>query len=67
MATHRLIEILVGAGVVGYCAGALWTGRVFGRRCSYNRREEPWLFWAIVVVGLACGVAFLLGAVSWRA
>ena len=67
MITHRLAEILVGTAVVGYCAYAKYTGHAFGRIRSYSRTPHPWTFWAIVLIGLACGVAFLLGDVSWRA
>ena len=67
MTTPRLVEILVGTAVVGYCAYAISTGHAFGRIRSYSRAQHPWAFWAIVLIGLACGVAFLLGNVPWRA
>ena len=66
MAAHRLIELLVGGGVVAYCAYAMYAGRVFGRTRSYSRSENPWMYWLIVVISLAAGIAFLLGFVSWR-
>lgn len=67
MTSHRLIEGLVGSGVLGYSAYAVCTGRVFGRNRAYSRRQQPRRFWAIVPTGLICGVLFLLGGVSWRA
>ena len=67
MSAARLVEVLVGAALVGYCVYAIYTGRVLGRIRLYSRSQEPWTFWAVVLVGLACGVAFLLGNVSWRA
>ena len=67
MLTPRVVEILVGAAIVGYCGYATYTGRVVGRTRRYERRDEPWKFWAIGLVAFACGVAFLCGAVSWRA
>jgi hypothetical protein len=67
MTTHRLVEILVGTAVIGYCANSIYTGHAFGRIRSYSRAQHPWTFWAIVVIGIASGVAFLLGDVTWRA
>ena len=66
MLTRRIVEILIGAVVVGYCAYAVCSGRVRGRFRSHDRRDEPWTFWAIVLVAFACGAAFLCGVVSWR-
>jgi hypothetical protein len=65
--SHRLVEIVVGVALVGYCAYAIHMGSVVGRFRSYSRREQPRRFWAIVLITLAFGVVFLLGAVSWRA
>jgi len=67
MTSQRLVELLLGTAVVGYCAQAMYTGELFGRTRSYSRLQRPWTFWTIVLVGLACGVAFLLGDVHWRA
>lgn len=67
MTSHRLIEGLVGTGVLGYSAYAVCTGRVFGRNRAYSRWQQPWTFWPIVLTGLICGLLFLLGGVSWRA
>jgi hypothetical protein len=67
MTAHRWVEIAVGIAVIGYCAYAILWGRAVGRIRSYSRAERPWTFWAIVMTGLACGVGFLLGDVSWRA
>jgi CubicO group peptidase (beta-lactamase class C family) len=63
MAAHRLVELVVGTGVVAYCAYAIYAGRVFGRTRWHSRSEEPWAYWSIVLIGLASGVAFLLGFV----
>ena len=66
MAGHRLVELLVGAGVVAYCGYAMYAGRVFGRASSHSRLEDPWMYWLTVLLGLAAGIAFLLGFVPWR-
>ena len=66
MHANRLIEIIVGANLVGYCALAIHGGRVLGRGSSVDRRGNPWAYWSIVLIALGCGVAFLLGAVAWR-
>lgn len=67
MSSRRVVEIVVGLALVGYFVYAISAGQVLGRTRSYSRRQDPWRFWVIVLVGLGCGVAFLLGAVSWRA
>jgi hypothetical protein len=66
MTSHRIVEVLVGAAVLGYCAYAIYSGQVFGRTRSFDRRQEPWKFWVIILAALASGVAFLFGAVRWR-
>lgn len=66
MTSRRLVELMVGGSLVGYCGYAIHMGSVVGRFRSYSRREEPWKFWAIILITLAFGVVFLLGAVTWR-
>jgi hypothetical protein len=65
-ATHRAVELLVGFALIGYCAYAIFTGRVQGKFRSYSRDENPWSFWTGVLITLGVGTAFLFGAVSWR-
>lgn len=60
------MEIVVGLALVGYFVHALSSGQVMGRTRLYSRQQDPWTFWAIVLVGLGLAAAFLLGAVSWR-
>jgi hypothetical protein len=67
VSSRRLVEIVLGLALVGYFVYAISSGLVLGRTRSYSRQQDPWRYWAIVLVGLSCGVAFLLGAVSWRA
>jgi hypothetical protein len=64
--THRAVELLVGFALVGYCAYAIYTGEVQGKFRLYSRSENPWAFWAAVLITLGIGTAFLVGAVSWR-
>jgi hypothetical protein len=64
--THRAVELLVGFGLVGYCAYAIYTGSILGRFSSYGRTERPWSFWASVLFTFGIGLVFLFGAVSWR-
>jgi hypothetical protein len=64
--THRAVELLMGSVLVGYCAYAIYTGRVMGKFRSYERTENPWSFWTTVLIVLGIGTAFLLGFVSWR-
>jgi hypothetical protein len=64
--THRAAELVVGFALVGYCAYALYTGHVQGSWRIYSRSESPLSFWTAVLITLGVGIAFLLGAVSWR-
>lgn len=65
-ASHRAVELLVGVGLLGYCAYAIYSGNVLGKYRSYNRCENPWSFWTTVLVVSGIGAAFLFGYVSWR-
>jgi hypothetical protein len=65
-AAHRSVELLVGLGMVGYCAYSMYKGRNFGRLRFYTRSEEPWSFWTTVIIALCIGMVFLTGHVSWR-
>lgn len=64
--THRAVELFFGVALVGYCTYAMYTGQVQGKFRSYSRSENPWAFWTTVLITLGVGIAFLLGAVSWR-
>jgi hypothetical protein len=63
---HRSIELLVGFGIVGYCAYSMYQGRILGRLRFYVRSEEPWAFWTTVLIALCVGIMFVTGHVSWR-
>ena len=52
--------------VVGYAAYAIYTGSILGKFRAYNRSENPWSFWATILLTLGIGLVFLSGAVSWR-
>jgi len=65
-ATQRAIELVVGIGMIGYCAYAIVTGRIHGNFKMYMRGESPCSFWLTVLIVFCIGMAFLLGYVSWR-
>jgi hypothetical protein len=64
--THRAVELIVVFALVGYCAYAIYTGHALGKFRSYSRSEDPWSFWATVLITFGISLAFLFGAVSWR-
>ena len=66
MLARRLVEMLVGFGLLGDCAYVLWTGTARGAYRRYDRATEPLSFWLGVLVRLVIGGAFLFGATSWR-
>lgn len=63
---HRAVELLIGFALIGYCAYAIYTGRLQGNFRSYRRDESPWTFWITVLIVVGVATAFLLGAVTWR-
>ena len=63
---HRAVELIIGVAAVGYGAYALYTGNILGKFRWYARSENPWSFWATILITLGIGLAFLSGAVSWR-
>ena len=63
---RRLVEIIVGAALIGSCVHAMYVGQVGGSWRVCRRSEAPWMFWFIVVISAGIGAAFLFGAVSWR-
>ena len=66
MLARRLVEVLIGVGLIGFCLHAIWTGYARGSYRSYSRVNEPGSFWTTVLIVLAIGAAFLFGATSWR-
>ncbi|HYL69771.1 MAG TPA: hypothetical protein VEY89_00530, partial [Candidatus Dormibacteraeota bacterium] len=64
--THRLIELLVGFALLGYCAYELYTGHARGAYRSYNRYEQPGSYWTSMLLKLAITAAFLVGFTRWR-
>jgi len=65
-AMPRTLELVVGFALVGYCMYAIYKGEMQGKFRVFSRQENPCSFWACVSITLGIGVAFLLGAVSWR-
>jgi hypothetical protein len=63
---HRATELGIGTVLVGYCIYAVCSGEVLGKFRRYDRNEDPWSFWATVLIALGIGAAFLLGAIAWR-
>jgi hypothetical protein len=59
--THRALELLVGFGLIGYCAYAIYTGRVRGTVRTYSRDENPWIFWTAILITLGFSTAVLFG------
>jgi Protein of unknown function (DUF2490) len=41
--------------VIGYCTYAIYTGQVLGKFRAYSRIENPWSFWAAVLIHSWCG------------
>jgi hypothetical protein len=66
MFARRLVEVLVGTGLTGLCIYSIRAGTWRGAYRVYSRENEPFGFWAGVLITLAIGAAFLFGATSWR-
>jgi hypothetical protein len=66
MLARRLVEVLIGAVLIGFVAYAIMTGSFRGGWRSYSRADEPWSFCGAVLINLAIGACFLFGATSWR-
>jgi hypothetical protein len=66
MATHRIVELLVGFGLLGFCAYQIYRGEAFGSYRRYYRQEEPGSYWTSIVLQLAITAAFLFGFTNWR-
>jgi hypothetical protein len=64
--THRVIELLVGFALLGYCAYELYTGHARGAYRSYDRSTEPGSYWTSIVLKLCITAAFLFGFTRWR-
>jgi hypothetical protein len=64
--THRVIELLIGLALLGYCAYEIYTGKARGAYRSYDRSEEPWSYWTSMVFKLGITAVFLLGYTAWR-
>lgn len=64
--THRVIELLIGFVLLGFCGYELYTGRARGAFRSYDRYEEPWSYWTSMLVKLGITAAFLFGFTRWR-
>ena len=64
--THRLIELLVGLALLGFCAYEIYTGEARGAWRSYDRSKEPWSYWTSMVFQLGISAAFLFGYTAWR-
>ena len=65
-ATHRAVELIVGFILVGYCAYAIYSGRILGKFRMYTRDETPGSFWVTVTVTFGIGLLFLFGVTTWR-
>jgi len=63
---QRAVDLLIGVALLGSCAYAMYTGRSIGKFRVYTRSEEPWSFWAGVLIVFGIGVAFLMGYVTWH-
>lgn len=63
---HRAVELAIGFALVGCCAYAIYAGQIPGRFRVYIRSEQPWSFWAAVLITFGISLAFLFGFVSWR-
>ena len=64
--THRVIELLVGLALLGFCGYQLYHGEAFGKVRSYYREESPWSYWTSILLQLAITAAFLFGFTAWR-
>ncbi len=64
--THRVIELLTGLALLGYCAYEIHTGAARGAWRAYYRSEEPWSYWTSMVLKLTISAAFLFGYTAWR-
>ncbi len=64
--THRVIELLIGLSLLGFCAYEIYTGEAKGAWRSYSRSEEPWSYWTSMVLKLSITAAFLFGYTAWR-
>ena len=66
MNTQRVLELVVGMVLVGYCAWCLYTGRLQGKFRQYDRSEDPFSYWSGLILTFAIGLVFLYGTASWR-
>ncbi len=64
--THRVIEVLIGLALFGFCAYEIYTGEARGAWRSYDRYEAPWSYWTSMVLQIGITVAFLFGYTAWR-
>jgi hypothetical protein len=64
--THRVIEVLIGLALLGFCAYEIFTGEASGAWRSYDRSEEPLSYWTSMVLKFGITVAFLVGYTAWR-
>ena len=64
--THRVVELVVGFILVGYCAYAIYSGRILGKFRMYTRAENPGSFWTTVIFTFGIGLLFLFGITAWR-
>jgi len=63
---RRLVELFFAVVIIGYCVQAIRSGDFRGSWRSYNRVDEPFAFWSVVLITLAIGLCFLFGFTSWR-
>ncbi len=63
---HRVIEILIGLGLLGFCAYEAYTGEARGAWRSYCRSEAPWSYWTSILFKLGITAAFFFGYTAWR-
>jgi hypothetical protein len=66
MATHRLIELLIGFPLLAFCGYQIYEGKAFGSWRTTYRDESPWSYWTSVLLQLAITAAFLFGFTNWR-
>ena len=56
----RLVAILIGMGIFGYCAHSIRAGRFTGNyNRVYLRENEPGSFWFAIAICAAMGVGFI--------
>ena len=66
MATHRVLEVLVGSALLVFCCYQAYTGQAFGSWRIYHRDESPGWYWTSILLQFAVTAAFLLGFTHWR-